>query len=84
MEKDLTQFKSLFLEMLTPILPLSRQLSEDSLHQSVFKSSVEFWVSDFQEYAKDSRSFTDASIFDLSVDRTTVGITFPVLKKRHH
>lgn len=84
MEKALTQFKSLFLEMLTPFLPVARQLSKDSLHQSVLKSSVDFSLpSVFHEYAKDSSSFTETSIFDPSVDRTTVGITFPVLKKRH-
>lgn len=42
MEKALTQFKSLFLELLTPFLPLARQFSKDSLHQSVLKSSVAF------------------------------------------
>lgn len=54
MEKALTQFKSLFLEMLTSFLPLARQLSKDSLHPFVLKSSVEFWLSEFPGYAKDS------------------------------
>lgn len=63
MEKALTQFKSLFLEMLTPFLPPARQLSKDGLLQSVLKSSVEFWLSDFHGHAKDSASFTEASMF---------------------
>lgn len=80
MEKALTQFESLFLELLTPFLPLARQLSKDCLHQSVLKSSVEFWASDLHGYAKDS------GIFDPCVDITTIDVTFPFLtaKLSHH
>lgn len=84
MEKALTQFKSLFLEMLTPFLPRARQLSKDSLRQFVLKSSVEFWLSEFHGYVKDSSSFTESCIFDLRVDRTAVDVAFHVLKKHHH
>lgn len=84
METALTQFKSLFLEMLTPFLPRARQLSKDRLRQSVLKSSVEFRLSDIPGYEKDSRSFTETGIFDPCADITTVDVTSPVLKKCPH